>query len=135
MTRRAFLPAAAASTLAAGNSAAADTAKNVILELRRIQLRNNADNQRRRNEEFLKQQAAALQRAGAGPAGAFVSNIAPDGPFLLVLTSYPSLSAMEQIQAARVELRAHGEQPAPRLRRLSGRDAAAQRRQTSRAPV
>jgi hypothetical protein len=29
----------------------------------------------------------------------FASNIAPDGPFLLVLTSYPSLSAMEQIQA------------------------------------
>jgi hypothetical protein len=53
MTRRAFLPAAAASTLAAGNAAAADAAKNVILELRRIQLRNNADNQRQRNNDFL----------------------------------------------------------------------------------
>jgi hypothetical protein len=99
MTRRAFLPAAAASTLAAGNAAAADAAKNVILELRRIQLRNSADNQRQRNNDFLKQQVTALQRAGAGPTGVFSSNIASDGPFLLVLASYPGFSAMEQVQA------------------------------------
>ena len=99
MTRRSFLPAAAASTLAAGNAAAADAAKNVILELRRIQLRNSADNQRQRNNDFLKQQVAALQRAGAGPTGVFSSNIASDGPFLLVLASYAGLSAMEQVQA------------------------------------
>jgi hypothetical protein len=99
MTRRAFLPAAAASTLAAGNAAAADAAKNVILELRRIQLRNSADNQRQRNNDFLKQQVAALQRAGAGPTGVFSSNIASDGPFLLVLASYAGFSAMEQAQA------------------------------------
>jgi hypothetical protein len=98
MTRRAFLPAAAASTLAAGNAAAADAAKNVVLELRRIQLRNGADNQRQRNNDFLKQQVAALQRAGAGPTGVFASSIASDGPFLLVLASYASLSAMEQVQ-------------------------------------
>ncbi|MCX6632708.1 MAG: NIPSNAP family protein [Candidatus Solibacter sp.] len=98
MTRRAFLPAAA-SAVAAGNAAAADGGKNAILELRRIQLRNGADNQRQRNNDFLKQQVAALQRAGAGPTGVFSSNIAPDGPFLLVLTSYASLSAMEQVQA------------------------------------
>jgi NIPSNAP len=98
MTRRAFLPAAA-SAVAAGNAAAADAAKNVILELRRIQLRNGPDNQRLRNNDFLKQQVAALQRAGAGPTGVFSSNIASDGPFLLVLASYASLSAMEQVQA------------------------------------
>src|SRR6185295_11207793 len=98
MTRRAFLPAAGASALAAGNAAAADAAKNVILELRRIQLRNSADNQRQRNNDFLKQQVAALERAGSGPTGVFSSNIASDGPFLLVLASYPGLSAMEQVQ-------------------------------------
>jgi hypothetical protein len=97
MTRRSFLPAAA-SALAAGNAAAADAAKNVILELRRIQLRNSADNQRQRNNDFLKQQVAALERAGAGPTGVFSSNIASDGPFLLVLASYAGLSAMEQVQ-------------------------------------
>jgi hypothetical protein len=97
MTRRSFLPAAA-SALAAGNAAAADAAKNVILELRRIQLRNSADNQRQRNNDFLKQKVAALERAGAGPTGVFSSNIASDGPFLLVLASYAGLSAMEQVQ-------------------------------------
>ena len=98
MTRRAFLPAAA-STLAAGNAAAADAAKNVILELRRIQLRNSPDNQRQRNNDFLKQQVAAFERAGAAPTGVFSSTIASDGPFLLVLSTYPSLSAVEQVQA------------------------------------
>jgi hypothetical protein len=98
MTRRAFLPAAA-SAVAAGNAAAADVAKNVILELRRIQLRNGPDNQRQRNNDFLKQQVAAFQRAGAGPTAVFSSTIASDGPFLLVLASYPGLSAMEQVQA------------------------------------
>jgi NIPSNAP protein len=98
MTRRAFLPAAA-SAVAAGNAAAADVAKNVILELRRIQLRNSADNQRQRNDNFLKQQLAALQRAGAGITGVFANTIASEGPFLLVLASYAGLSAMEQVQA------------------------------------
>ena len=97
MTRRAFLPAAA-SAVAAGNAAAADGAKNVILELRRIQLRNSADNQRQRNNDFLKQQVTALQRAGAGPTGVFSNTIASDGPFLLVLASYAGLAAMEQVQ-------------------------------------
>jgi hypothetical protein len=98
MTRRAFLPAAA-SAVAAGNLTAADAAKSVILELRRIQLRNSSDNQRQRNNDFLKAQVAALTRAGAGPTGVFSSNLASDGPFLLVLANYPSLTAMEQIQA------------------------------------
>jgi hypothetical protein len=98
MTRRAFLPAAA-SAVAAGNAAAADAAKNAILELRRIQLRNSPDNQRQRTTDLLKLQVAALQRAGAGPTGVFSSNIAPDGPFLLVLASYAGLSAMEQVHA------------------------------------
>ena len=106
MTRRAFLPAAAASTLAAGNAAAADTAKNVILELRRIQLRNSADNQRQRNNDFLKQQVAALQRAGAGPVGVFASNIAPDGPFLLVLVE---LSVARRDGAGQAKLAADAE--------------------------
>jgi len=105
MTRRAFLPAAA-SAVAAGNAVAADAARNVILELRRLQLRNSSDNQRQRNNDFLKAQVDTLSRAGAGPTGVFSSNIAPDSPFLLVLASYPSLAAMEQIQA---KLAADGE--------------------------
>ena len=53
MTRRVFLPSAALA-VAAGNAVAADAAKNAILELRRIQLRNGPDNQRQRNNDFLR---------------------------------------------------------------------------------
>ncbi len=105
MTRRAFIPAAAGS-VAAGNAAAAEAGKAAILELRRYQLRNSGDNQRQRTSDFLKLQAGALQRAGAGPVGVFGTTIAPDGPFLLVLTSYPTLAGMEQAQA---KLAADGE--------------------------
>jgi len=105
MTRRAFLPAAAAS-VAAGNAGAADAPKPAILELRRYQLRNSADNQRQRTTDFLGQQAAAYQRAGVGPVGAFANTIAPDGPFLLLLVSYPTLAGMEQAQT---KLAADGE--------------------------
>jgi hypothetical protein len=98
MTRRAFLPAAA-STFAAANAAAADAPRSVILELRRIQLRNSPDDQRQRNHDFLKQHVAAFERSGAAPIGVFSSTIASDGPFLLVLSGYPSLSALEQVQS------------------------------------
>lgn len=99
MTRRAFLPTAAAAA-SAGSLAAADAPKNVIIELRRIQLRNTAENQRQRTTEFLDRHAAsALQRAGAGTLGFFVSSIGPSSPFILTLTTYPSLAAMEQIRA------------------------------------
>jgi hypothetical protein len=97
MTRRKLFPAAAAA--AAAVNAAADPATNAIIELRRFQLRNSADNQRQRNTEFLREQAAAFQRAGAGPCGAFAGTIAPGTPFLLTLTAYASFAAIEQVQA------------------------------------
>ena len=95
MTRRAFVPAALAST--AVSASAADAAKPVYLELRRYQLRNSADNQRQRTTEFLRQHSAAVTRAGAGPAGAFASSIAPNTPFLLSLVSYPTAAAIEEV--------------------------------------
>jgi NIPSNAP len=70
----------------------------VLIELRRYQLRNNGDNQRQRTTDFLRDQAAALQRAGAGPIGAFVSSIGPNTPFVLTAAPYASLAAMEQVQ-------------------------------------
>ena len=95
MTRRAFVPATFAA--AATTSSAADAAKPVYLELRRYQLRNSADNQRQRTTEFLRQETAALLRAGAGPVGAFASSIAPNTPFLLTLVSYPTAAAIEEV--------------------------------------
>ena len=100
MTRRSFIPSAAAAAVAGAGSAAAETPRNVIIELRRIQLRNGPDNQRQRTTEFLEKHALPVfQRAGAGPVGFFQSSIGPGTPFLLTLATYPSLAAMEQIRA------------------------------------
>jgi hypothetical protein len=93
---QAFFPVMA--ILVAGVAAAADAPKGAVVEFRRYQLRNSADNQRQRTSDFLKQQVAAYQRAGVGPVGVFASTIAPDSPFLLVVVSYPSLAGMEQAQ-------------------------------------
>jgi len=95
MTRRKLFPAAAAA--AAAVNAADPPASHAIIELRRIQLRNSPDNQRQRTTEFLREHLAALQRAGAGPCGAFSASIAPGTPFLLTLTPYPSFAAIEQV--------------------------------------
>jgi NIPSNAP len=95
---RQVLLAVWAAGVVAGMAAAADAPKNAILEWRRYQLRNSAENQRQRTSDFLKAQVAAYQRAEVGPVGVFSSTIAPDGPFLLVLVSYPSLAGMEQAQ-------------------------------------
>ena len=98
MTRRNFFFSTAAAAVA-GTAHAADAPGNAIIALRRIQMRNSPDNQRQRNTDYLRQHAAAMVRAGAGPMGFFSSNIAPNGPFLLLLGSYPSFAAVEQVQA------------------------------------
>src|SRR5689334_18421960 len=98
MNRRNFFLTSASAAIA-GSARAADPAATAIIELRRIQLRNSPDNQRQRNNEFLREQSAALARASAGPVGAFSSTIAPNGPFLLTLVSYPSFAAIEQVQS------------------------------------
>jgi len=98
MTRRNLL----ATTLAAGASptlgAAAETTKSSYYELRHFQLRtdNNEQGQGRRTGAFLSgAYVPAAKRAGAGPIGLFSAQIAPSAPFMICLTSYPSLAAME----------------------------------------
>ena len=93
-----MIPAAAAAAFA-GPLAAADAPKNAIIELRRIQMRNSPDNQRQRNTDFLHQRADAMARAGAGPVGVFVSSIAPETPFLLMVGSFPSFAAVDEVRA------------------------------------
>src|SRR5260370_29329811 len=98
MNRRSFL----AATLAGGAYSlspmnAADT-KTSILELRLFKMRNTQDSMMQRTSEFLgKSYIPALQRAGTGPVGAFASVIGQDSPFLLMLSSYPSMAALEGI--------------------------------------
>jgi hypothetical protein len=72
----------------------------MILQLTKLRLRNSADNQKVRCSDFLgKSFLPAAQRAGIGPVGFFSSMVAPDTPYLLVLTSYASLAAMETAAA------------------------------------
>ncbi|MDX2149679.1 MAG: NIPSNAP family protein [Bryobacteraceae bacterium] len=98
MKRRTFLPAAAAATAAAAASSAQTGAgSRHIIELRRYQLRNNADNQNQRLSEFLsKVYFPAIQRAGAATTSAFGSVIAEQSPFLMTAVSYPSMAAYAQ---------------------------------------
>jgi hypothetical protein len=68
-----------------------------ILELRYFQLRNGADSQPQRTADFLRQSyLPALARAGGKVQGAFSNLIAPNGPFVLLLSSFPSLAAMDE---------------------------------------
>lgn len=94
MNRRTFLPAAAGAGLAGMAPAAA--ARPAVLELCRYQLRNGADNQAQRMNEYLEKiWLPAVQRAGAAPTGCFGSVIAENTPFALSLANYPSLAALE----------------------------------------
>jgi hypothetical protein len=93
MTRRKSLltvPGAAAASMPA-----ADKPRS-ILELRYFQLRNSADGQMQRTGDFIRDSyMPALERAGGKVQGVFTNLIAPDGPFLYMLSSYPGLGAME----------------------------------------
>jgi hypothetical protein len=94
MNRRTFARTAAAASLAVPGAAA--PARNSYFELRVIRLRNGADNQRQRTTEFLQKHGLpAMERAGVKKAGVFSSLIAPGGPFLMTVASFPSLAAYE----------------------------------------
>jgi hypothetical protein len=90
MNRRNLITAAAALSVPAPGA----TAKNAIYELRYFRLRNGAQIQR--TSDFLaKYYLPATQRLGIGPLGFFNALISEQSPFVLCLTSYPSLASME----------------------------------------
>ena len=92
MNRRRFVGAATSAGMAASQAAAA--AKGALFELRYYWLRNGSQVQR--TSDFIgKTYLPAAKRAGAGPMGCFAAVIAEKSPFLLALTSYPSLAGME----------------------------------------
>jgi hypothetical protein len=98
MTRRKIIATAAAGA-AVPVSAQAPAARHYIV-MRKLFLRSSADNQVARLTEFLEKSALpAVQRSGASAAGFFASQLAPDSPFFLALTSYPTLAAYEAAQA------------------------------------
>lgn len=92
MTRRTLLGAGLLSTMLP----AADNPSNALFEMRYYYLRNTLDNQVRRTTDYLKDVLLpAVQRAGAGAVGAFRSNVGPESPYFLTVTSFPSLSSYE----------------------------------------
>ena len=103
MTRRKFVPAAAAAAAAAsGGGAAVPNAKPQFYEFTTYRLRNSAGNQRQRCIELIeKTLLPALDRSGgtAGASSCFSSSIAPGGPYLVTLTPYASLAAIEETRA------------------------------------
>jgi hypothetical protein len=87
---------AAALTAAAQPRTPTNASKAAFLELRRYQMRNSKSNQVGRTGDFVSQvYAPAARRAGIGPIGVFSAVIAPESPFLLVVSSYPSLGEMQ----------------------------------------
>src|SRR5271167_1957141 len=93
MTRRQFSLAASGLTLT-GRLAAAPPSRSV-LELRWFHMRTNPDNQMQRTTEFLRAAAPVLKRSGATQLGFFGSVIADESPFILSLSAFPSLAALE----------------------------------------
>jgi hypothetical protein len=87
---------AAALTAAAQSQNSATASKAHFLELKRYQMRNSKSDQVGRTGAFISQvYAPAARRAGIAPIGVFSAVIAPESPFLLVVSSYPSLGDMQ----------------------------------------
>ncbi len=98
MQRRSFLGALGGCGLITMLPAA--TPKGWILELRHYSMRNSPDAQMQRTSAFIEKFALpSAKRLGEGTSGVFANMIGPDGPYLLLVNSYPSLAAMEEIQA------------------------------------
>lgn len=69
---------------------------SVYLELKTWRLHNTNENQGLRVADYLQNGLApALSRTQAKLSGAFSNVIAPDGPYYVTLTQYPSLPALE----------------------------------------
>lgn len=93
MNRRHFLTGSAASWAVTHRMAAAPS-NPAFFELRYYRLRNGP--QIERTNQFLsKTYLPAAIRAGAGPVGFFGGLVAPQMPFVLALTGFRNLSAME----------------------------------------
>jgi hypothetical protein len=100
MTRRRFVPTAAAAAGAALKGQTKSAAKPCVYELRIVHQRNTADHQRERMNDLIKNATLpALEKYGAGPAGFFSNAVAPGGPFMMAIISYPSMAAMEDTRA------------------------------------
>ena len=91
-----MLASLVATSLASVPGSAEPTHPNTYLELKTWYLHNTPENQAPRLSEYLQHGLApALDRAGAKLAGAFSVVVGPDSPYILTLTQFSSLTAMQ----------------------------------------
>jgi hypothetical protein len=96
MERRELLAALSASALLAAEGRAAGGAQNTFIEVKTWRCHNSPENQAARLNDYLSAGLGpALQRAGAKLAGAFSNVIGPDGPYLVTVSEFASLAAMQ----------------------------------------
>jgi hypothetical protein len=108
MDRRQLITGAAAmTTLLTTQTQAAIESPRTFLELTTWRLHNSDENQLKRVSDYLESgYFPALTRVGAAnsgiakPIAAFSNLIGPDGPFLLTITQYASLAALQQTLVA-----------------------------------
>ncbi|HVT92415.1 MAG TPA: NIPSNAP family protein [Bryobacteraceae bacterium] len=94
MTRRNLIGAALASGISMPIPAA--NQKPSILELRWLKMRNSPDNELGRTRDFFQNHVMdVLHRSGVTTVGAFTCSIGQDSPFLLAVSEFPSMAALE----------------------------------------
>ena len=99
MKRREALAALAASPFL-DSKANAESAAHDFLELKTWRFHNTDEKQASRVADYLQHGLGpALGRAGATLSGVFSSVIAPNSPFYITLTRYPSLASMQDVLA------------------------------------
>jgi hypothetical protein len=77
-------------------SAEGADAKQSLIELTYLRMRNTQDGMTQRTNDFLsKAYLPALQKAGVGPIGAFGSMIGEGSPFTLLVTQFPDAATWE----------------------------------------
>ena len=98
MDRRQLITGAAAlsALMTSQAHAAAPDSPRTFLELKTYRLHNSEEFQSKRVTDYLETGLfPALTRAGAKPVAALANLIGPDGPYLLTITQYPSLTALQ----------------------------------------
>src|SRR5438270_9386030 len=94
MQRRHLLALPLGAAMMQGQETAAPS--RAFIELRYFRMRSGK--QTERTTDYLRRGwLPAAQRAGVGPLGFFNSLVAPESPFILTLTSFPSIAAISDL--------------------------------------
>lgn len=97
MQRRQFIAGTAGAAVTMANAqTSSSSSKPAYFELKYFYSRNTMSDQKTHLSDYLsKQLLPALQKAGSSPVGLFTSNIGPNAPFFLMISSFNSLDEWE----------------------------------------